>query len=403
MLRPGPHRRGRRRGRRWGGEELGRGAAGHQRGRPCGDGRGRAGACRVVPREEAGESGRRLTPPGRRGGGLAAPDPDRAELRKVGPAPEIGGGQGDPHAGPVLAGPLGDRGAQHQTAAAVALPVREAVGRHPDGAGHAVLQLQLRLAGAVEGQDRADRGPDVRRRRVGGGAGEPVGGNLRLVLRHEQGFLQLGQAVVEPRQAFVDETGQFQPRVDRGTAVLRVVALTRGRYRAERPDLLDPAHHAVPAPPRRLARVLEPLGLVPQALGCVRAERSGPRLHPGLGDAQPGGAQHPRPQRTRVDGAGQSRHPYPAVGRYPAPRQAAADRALCVHHDRVEGRFPALRRSSRHVLRTPAVFMPNAAYAGALLASAVRPEEGVIGKGGGAESRSSPVVRRGLVRDRAGN
>ena len=330
------------------------GADAGRRRRRCG-GRGRAGAGRVVPGEQVGEPRRRLAPAGRRGGGLTASDPDRAEPRQVGAAPQIGGGQGDAHAGPVLAGPLGDRGAQHQTAAAVALTVGETVRRHPDGARHPVLQLQLHLrvvTGAVEGQDRADRGLHVRRRCVGGGAGEPVGGDGELVLDVAQRLLQLDEAGVQSRQPLVDEVGELQPRVDRGAAV-RVLALAGGRDRVESPDLLDQAQLPVPAALRRRVLVPQPLDLAPQLVGRARAERLGLDLHPGLGDAHPGGAQDTGPQRARVQRAGQSRHPHPAVGRHAAPGQAAAERALRVHHDRIEGRPPPLCRLSRHVLRPP--------------------------------------------------
>lgn len=295
-----------------------------------------------------------LAPAGRRGGGLTASDPDRAEPRQVGAAPEIRGGQGDAHAGPVLAGPLGDRGAQHQTAAVVALTVGEAVGRHPDGARHPVFQLQLQLqlciTGAVQGQDRADRGLHVRRRGVGGGPVEPVGGDGELVLGVAQRLLQLDEALVQSRQPFLDEVGEFQPCVDGGAAV-RVVAPAGGRDGVESPDLLDQAQLPVPASLRRRALVAQPLELVAQPVGRARAEWLGLDLHPDLADAHAGGAQDTGPQRVRVQRTGQSRHPHPAVGRHPAPGQAPAERALRVHHDRIEGRSPPLYRLSRHVLR----------------------------------------------------
>lgn len=146
---------------------------------------------------------------------------------------------------------------------------------------------------------------------------------------------------MQSRQPLVDEVGELQQRLDRG-ATVRVLA-PAGRWdRVESPDLLDQAQLSVPASLRRRAPVAQPLDLAPQLVGRARAERLGLDFHPGLGDAYPGGAQDTGPQRARVQRAGQSRHPHPAVRRHAAPGQAAADRALRVHHDRIEGRPPPL-------------------------------------------------------------
>ncbi|CAM5719017.1 hypothetical protein SGLAM104S_09445 [Streptomyces glaucescens] len=367
-------RHGRRRGRGW---------RRHGTGGRTGTGRpgARAGSCRVVRGEEVVQTGRWLTPPRGRGCGLAAADADRAEPGDVGTASQIGRGERDAHAAPVLAGALRERRTQRQPSLAVTLPVAEAIGRHPDGAGHPVLHLHFHLGpgvrtrGAGQSHHRTHRGLHMRRGRIGGGAGEPVGGDSQLVLDALQLLVEFAEAGVQHGQPVVDEVGQLQPRVDRRGTV-RVLLPAGRRHRTQRRHLVDQALLSVPAGSDGLPRVAQPLHLTPQLAGRAGTGRFGLDLHPGLGDPQPGGTDHPRPQRAGVHRTGQPGHPHPPVHGHTAAGEPAAQGALRVDHHRIECRSPPRERLSRHVLpprcagaertlcRTPAVGRRRSTYGG---------------------------------------
>ncbi len=351
----------RHRGRRQRGYGVG-GRAG-PRSRGCGGWRARPWARARVPGEQVGEPRRRLAPAGRGRGGLAAPDPDRVEPGQVGAAPQVRGGQGDAYAVPVLAGALGDRGAQHQPARVVALPVGEAVRGHPDRARNPVLHLQFDLgagvlpgvrpgrAGAGQGEDRADGGVHVHLRRVAGGAGEPVLGDGQLVPGAQQFPLQLRQPRLEGGQPPVHEVGELQPRLD-GRPARRVLAGAGRRRRVQAACLLDQRQLPVPAGLHRRIPVAQPLDLAPQPVRRARAGRLGLDLDPRLHDADAGRAEDTGPQRAGIQGARQARHPQPSVRRYGAAGEPAAQCALCVHHDGIQGRFPPCS-PSRHACCPP--------------------------------------------------
>ncbi len=192
----------------------------------------------------------------------------------------------------------------------------------------------------------------MRGRSVGGGAGEPVDGGMERVLDVGPLLLQVGETGVQPGQPLVDERGELEPRVDRGAAV-RVVAPADRRDRVQRPDLPDQRQLPVVSLLRRRVLLPQPLDLALQRVGHGGAERLGLGLHPCLDDAYPGGTRDASPQGPLVQRARQSRHPHAAARRHAAPRQAAADRALRVHHDRIEDRTPPVCCLSRHVLRPP--------------------------------------------------
>lgn len=164
------------------------------------------------------------------------------------------------------------------------------------------------------------------------------------------GLLQLAERVVQSPQAVVHEAAELQPGVHRGAPV-RLVTLAGRRNRTQRPDLLDETERAVPSPPDGRARVTEAIDLGLQLVLAGGVERLRLDLDPRLAHPDPGRSQDPDPEGIRVHGAGQPHHAHAPERSCAAPGEATAQGPLLVHHHRVEGRTPPLRRLGSHMIR----------------------------------------------------
>ncbi|CAM5402369.1 hypothetical protein SHIRM173S_12575 [Streptomyces hirsutus] len=234
--------------------------------------------------------------------------------------------------------------------------------RHPDGrsggrpvpirARHPGIHLHLHLTRAVQREDRTERGGHMRRRRVGGGTEEPVRRDGELVLDPAQLLVQFAEPAVQSGQALIDEVGEFRPAT-RSTGVRRcgssrllvggtgcraLISSIRADCRSRRPRAAAQSSRSRSTSRRKVSERSVSWG------SACTSTRASVNTHPGSTDDA-------GPQPVRVQRPGQPRHPHLSARRYRAPGPAAAERALRVHHHRIECRRPPRRNCpSRHVL-----------------------------------------------------